>query len=97
MSVSYTHLDVYKRQQHILTHADIRELIQRRVDNFNFLEEKLKAIPEIKVLSKPIGTDGNFVPFGMTILVEKREELYQYLTAHNVIPEICLLYTSRCV
>ena len=74
--------------QHILTHADIRELIQRRVDNFNFLEEKLKAIPEIKVLSKPIGTDGNFVPFGMTILVEKREELYQYLTAHNVIPEI---------
>ena len=28
------------------------------------------------------------MPFGMTILVEKREELYQYLTAHNVIPEI---------
>lgn len=72
----------------ILTHADTGNLIKRRVDNFNYLEKELKNIEKVAILSKPVGSDGNFVPFGMTILVEERDRLYQYLVSHNIIPEI---------
>lgn len=80
--------DMTEASKHILTHADIGNLIKRRVDNFNYLEKKLKNIEEVTILSKPVGTDRDFVPFGMTILVEERDKLYQYLAAHNIIPEI---------
>lgn len=74
--------------QHIISHTDIKQLVRQRIDNFNYLEKKLSEIEEIKILSKPVGTDGNFVPFGMTILAEERDKLYRYLAERNIIPEI---------
>lgn len=93
--VDLTPRDMTEASKHILTHADVKTLIRRRVDNFNYLEKRIKKFSEIKILSKSVGKDGSFVPFGMTILAEERDKLYHHLVAHNIIPEIqWLLPTS---
>lgn len=74
--------------QHIISHVDIDEIIDKRIENFNYLFDRLKDMKHIDILSKPIDDEKNFVPFGMTILVKERDKLYNYLTEHNVIPEI---------
>lgn len=72
----------------ILFDTDATALIERRIENFRCLYDRLSEIPEIAVLSRDIGEDDDFVPFGLTILAEDRDGLYHHLVQHNIIPEI---------
>ncbi len=72
----------------ILRHADMKQLITRRIENFRYLYERLSQIKEVQILSKDIGRGNEFVPFGIVILVKERNRLYRYLVDHGIIPEI---------
>lgn len=74
--------------RHILFHTDTEKLIRKRIENFQYLYQGLSKIPQVEILSKRLNEEGNFVPFGLTILVEDRQELYNHLVERNIIPEI---------
>lgn len=74
--------------EHILSHADMNALIYRRIENYNYLYERLKHISSVRILSKPLDSCGDYVPFGLTLLTENRDRLYHYLVQNNIIPEI---------
>lgn len=72
----------------ILGHADIEQLMRQRIENFRYLYDRLSRIKGIEILSRDIGEGNDFVPFGLTILTEERDKLYQHLADHGIIPEI---------
>ena len=85
-TVSYTHLDVYKRQAYTYGEEWLKSLKQYLIHNLNFVREFLKEhLPEIKLV-EPEGTYLLWLDFSaLQLSDEALEDL------------ICLLYTSRCV
>ena len=74
--------------KHILTHADLDALIRRRIENFNYLYERLQRVDSVRILSRPLDGQGDYVPFGLTLLTEDRDGMYRHLVENNIIPEI---------
>lgn len=74
--------------KHILTHADLDALANRRIENFNYLYERLQKVDSVRILSRPLDGQGNYVPFGLTVLTEDRDGMYRHLVENNIIPEI---------
>ena len=94
MAVSYTHLDVYKRQERgMVDPYDLRETCKSRFNEFLANNEDL-------ILQDNVSND---------IINEKRAELCELkkgvpfakcdicFSEVNSLFENCLLYTSRCV
>ncbi len=86
--VNLTPREMTAASRHIFFHTNAEMLMARRMENFRCLYDRLQQIPEITLLSKDIAPDGTQVPFGLTLLAEDRDELYQHLVDHNIIPEI---------
>lgn len=80
--------DMTAASKKILFNTDVTSLMEKRIENHNALYKRLSEIPEIQILSKDIGSSKDYVPFGLVILAEKRQELYNHLVNNNVIPEI---------
>lgn len=79
----------------ILRHGDMDALMDRRIENYNYLYERLEKIRWLKLLSRPFFGQREYVPFGLTLLAEDRDGLYRYLTEHNIIPEIQWILPSE--
>ncbi len=72
----------------IMLNLDENSLIRKRKENYSFLYENLKHNRNIVILSKEIDKNSKNVPFGFVILVENRDDFYNYLIKHNIIGEI---------
>ena len=86
--VDLTPREMTEASRQIFFDTDAETLICRRIENFRYLYDRLRQIPQIAILNKDIGPDGDFVPFGLIILADDREGLYRHLVQHNIIPEI---------
>ena len=72
----------------ILFNTDSDVLMKKRIENYRYLYEQLTGLEEIEILSRPLDSGGDYVPFGLTLLAEDRDGLYRHLVERNVIPEI---------
>ncbi len=86
--INLTPRKMTEASKHIFFDTDAETLMRRRIENFRYLYSRLLQIPEITVLSRDIGEDGDCIPFGLTILADDRNGLYHHLVEHNIIPEI---------
>ena len=86
--VNLTPRKMTEESKQIFFDTDVQALMRRRIENFRYLYSRLLQIPELTMLSRDIGEDGDCVPFGLTILADDRNGLYQHLVQHNIIPEI---------
>lgn len=64
-----------------LQNYNIKEVIDKRIKNYDYLYAKLSNIDGIQI--KIQRTEG-YLPFGMILLTEQRDELLQYLIKHNI-------------
>ena len=102
MPVSYTHLDVYKRQEQIYSYIADRLLesdtAMRQYDRIAEAIQSLNGLPERCALveSEPERTQGL-----RQMLVDNYSVFYivgeDAVSVARVLYSACLLYTSRCV
>jgi len=64
-----------------ISQCDIREIVRKRQANYDYLYGKLEHIKGIEIQVK---REGEFLPFGMLILTEKRNELLDYLISKEI-------------
>ena len=96
MAVSYTHLDVYKRQA--LDDVDAAALAQPD-SSLDYQKESQKLTNLTHAIDVPDSAVFIFAGGQLRWLQDShssvsKEALADYLTA---LPRVCLLYTSRCV
>ena len=89
--VRYTDLEVREMtpySRNVMMNADLGDCARRRRDNYQFLWNELAGTPGLSILSEPLdGADG-IVPFGLVIMVEDRNKLYDFLAARGIVGEI---------
>ena len=83
--VSYTHLDVYKRQRYMWDFSVIKDLLMNPVYTGAIASQK-------KDYRFKIGTIGEKKPEDWIVVEGQHEPLIDRMSF-----DICLLYTSRCV
>ena len=88
--VSYTHLDVYKRQQLLQGRSigkhhtiDGLEVLRRHLAAEGLERARIRFVPLTQGLIRDVGEDRGEVRGGLSTAIEELR--------------ICLLYTSRCV
>ena len=72
----------------VLFHADWPAIMRRRRENYRTLYRLLQGIDGVTILSKPMDEDGNYVPFGLVVLVEERDRFYRFLAGRGIVGEI---------
>lgn len=84
--LSVRHMTDFSRN--IMFASDLESISVRRRENYNYLYARLRGHSGITVVSKPLDTEGKYVPFGLFLLVEDRESFYDYLVGKGIIGEI---------
>ena len=74
--------------RNIMFASDIDNIVKQRRENYNYLYERLRLYPKIKIGSKPLDESNDYVPFGMFLLVENRDAFYNYMITKGIIGEI---------
>lgn len=77
--------------KYIFFGTDTAGLMVRRCENYNYLYDRLKSLPEITIASSEQAGNGEYVPFGFTLLAKDRKDrdrMYGYLVDNGIIPEI---------
>ena len=64
-----------------LQNYDIKALIEKRTRNYDYLYNKLSQIDGLKM---KVHRKEGYLPFGMILQTENRDELLQYLISNNV-------------
>lgn len=64
-----------------LKNYDRQQLIERRCNNYDYLYRGLSELDFLKVAVK---REEGYLPFGMVVLVENRDEMLKYLIENNV-------------
>ena len=72
----------------ILFNMDHANSIKKRRENYMYLYENLKDVEGITLARGPLDGEDKYVPFGFVVLVEERQEFYNYLANHGIIGEI---------
>lgn len=67
--------------QKLLTNINIMLLEESRRKNYKYLYNAFQKVKQIKT---PVRLEANMVPFGMPILVDKRDKLLEYLIKNNI-------------
>ena len=62
--------------------------MKKRRENYMILYHELEEVPGLGNPVGPMDSNGDYVPFGFVVLVEKREEFYWYLAERGIIGEI---------
>jgi dTDP-4-amino-4,6-dideoxygalactose transaminase len=87
----YTDLSVRNMtdfSRNIMFASDLESIAVRRRENYNYLYSRLQGHSGITIGSKPLDTEGKYVPFGLFLLVENRDSFYDYLVGKGIIGEI---------
>ena len=88
-SVSYTHLDVYKRQE-VLCGGDINQLPGELGGGFYIQPTVFKGTNKMRIFQEEI--------FGPVVCVTTFKTTEEAIAiANDTLYGFCLLYTSRCV
>lgn len=74
--------------RNILFQCDVEEAADKRRANYQYLYQNLQAVDGLTCFGQELDDEGKYVPFGFQVLVENREDLYQYLRRHKIIGEI---------
>ena len=74
--------------QRIMFGFDHAAAIAQRIEHYAFLFHELEYVPGLELLAKPLDSEGGFVPFGFPVLVENRQDLYNFLASHGIVGEI---------
>lgn len=77
--------------KYIFFGTDTAGLMARRCENYSYLYDRLKSLPEITIASSEQAGNGEYVPFGFTLLAKDRKDrdrMYGYLVDNGIIPEI---------
>ena len=98
--VSYTHLDVYKRQRYVLGDIKLHMLSAPSlpITPYNIFDGKRAALTGA-AYGLLFGA-GLILLYGCTRRTVRREEEIAsklHLLCLGTLPKVCLLYTSRCV
>jgi len=80
--------DMTAFSQNIMFACDMDSMVKQRIANYNYLYERLKNHPDITIGSKPLDEAGDYVPFGLFLLVENRDVFYNYMVERSIIGEI---------
>lgn len=80
--------DMTAFSQNIMFACDMDSMVKQRIANYNYLYERLKNHPDITIGSKPLDEAGDYVPFGLFLLVENRDVFYNYMVERGIIGEI---------
>jgi len=87
----YTDLSVRNMtalSRNIMFACDMESISAQRRENYKYLYGRLQGHSGIKIGSKPLDIEGNYVPFGLFLLVENRDSFYDYLVGKGIIGEI---------
>jgi dTDP-4-amino-4,6-dideoxygalactose transaminase len=71
--------------RNIMFACDVDSMVKQRRANYNYLYERLENHPEIIIGSKQLDEAGNYVPFGLFLLVEDRDAFKNYLLERRII------------
>ena len=74
--------------RNIMFHCDLDAIARIRVENYLRLYDRLSAIPQVRILSKPITAGDGCIPFGLVILVEDRDAFHQAMIRKGILGEI---------
>lgn len=77
----YTIRNISQISYNLISNQDIELLCKQRRENYKYLYENLCKIKEIKI---PFELDNESVPFGFVIILDKRNEFYQYCIKENI-------------
>ena len=95
--VRYTDLTVREMtpySRNVMLNADLADCAARRRENYEYLWSLLEDVPGVGILSEPLDkpccadSRGGIVPFGLVIMVEERDKLYDFLAARGIVGEI---------
>lgn len=86
--LDFTPKNMTQMSQNIFFHADHQHSVIRRRENYTYLYENLQNISGLTVWGEPLDPDEKYVPFGFMVLVEQRDEFYDFLADNKVIGEI---------
>lgn len=67
--------------QNYLNNFDFKKIIRKRMENYDYLYEKLKDTNKITLKIK---REEGYLPLGMVIICDDRDDLLQYLIKNNV-------------
>lgn len=77
----YTVRNISRLSSDLLSKLDFSEIRAKRISNYDKLRDYLQSFSQITVL---VNRTDLMVPLGMVILVENRDELFQYLINKNI-------------
>ena len=89
--VRYTDLTVREMtpySRNVMLNADLTDCAAKRRENYEYLWSLLEDVPGVGILSEPLDPCGGIVPFGLVIMVEERDKLYDFLAARGIVGEI---------
>lgn len=86
--INFEPKEMTELSRRVFFNFDHEASIRHRQENYQILMDGLLGVPGVKLLAKPLDTEGGFVPFGFPILVEERDKAYRYLANHGIIGEI---------
>ncbi len=64
------------------------ESILRRRENYTYLYEHLRDVEGLTLAGGPLDQEKKYVPFGFVVLVENRDDFYEYLAKNRIVGEI---------
>ena len=74
--------------RNVMLAYDLAACSAKRRENYQHLYQALQPVEGVEILSKPLDAEGNHVPFGLVILSENRDALYDFLAERKIIGEI---------
>jgi len=74
--------------RNILFASDMDAIVKQRRANYQYLYERLKDQTGLTIGSQPMDDAGDYVPFGLFLLVENRDAFYDHLVSKDIIGEI---------
>lgn len=85
---NFTPKKMTEATRRVLFQYNHQQSMKKRRDNYMTLYHELEEVPALGNPVGPMDSEGNYVPFGFVVLVERREEFYWYLAERGIIGEI---------
>lgn len=77
----YRSRSITEFSKNYLNNYHMETIIQKRIQNYDYLYDRLK---ENQLVIPAVERQGRYVPLGMTVFCEKRDELLEFMIEHDV-------------
>lgn len=86
--LDFTPKAMTEASRNIFYQSNHEESARKRRENYTYLHHHLSGIEGLTIWGRTLDQEGEQVPFGFMVLVEDREEFYQYLAQQGILGEI---------